>query len=69
VIRGLEHLFYKERLRELGLFSAEERKHQGDHTPGRPYSGLPVFKGVQQETWGGTFFSECSERTRRFKLD
>ena len=42
--RGLEHLSYEDRLRELGLFSLEEKALGGQ------YSSIPIPKGGQQES-------------------
>jgi len=64
VIRGLEHLPYKDRLRAGALQPGEEK------APGRPYRGLPVPEGGLQESWGGTFIMTCNDRMRGngFKL-
>ena len=65
MIRGLEHLSYEDRLRELGLFSLEKRRLQGDL--------LVAFQYLQEayKKDGCRLFSgACSDRTRGdgFKL-
>ena len=65
MIRGLGHLFYEERLRELGLFSLEKRGLQRDLVAVFQY-----FNGAYNTDEDRLFSSLCCNRTRSngFKL-
>ena len=71
MIRGLEHLPYDERLRELHLFTVKKAVM-------RPHYSLPVFKRDYKQEGNQLFTRADSDRTRgngfklkegRFRLD
>ena len=59
MIRGLENLTYEDRLRQLGLFSLEQRRLQGHLR-----AAFQHLKGTYRKDGEGLFARVWSDRTR-----
>ena len=59
MIRGLEHLPYKDRLRELGFFGLEKRRLRGDLL-----AAFQCLKGAYQQEGSQLFERADNSRTR-----
>ncbi|KAK4827320.1 hypothetical protein QYF61_016570 [Mycteria americana] len=64
MLRGLVHLCCEDRLRELGLFSLEKRRLQGDLTAACQY-----LKGASKKDEDRLFHRICCDRTRGERRD